>query len=416
MKERAEQPPRGPARLAGSASGEEDARAADLAPEHFRRLAEALAEGVAVVRSGRLVWANDRLVVLSGRRSPADLVGRAFRDLFRDNGRGLPDASAPRSLECALQRSDGEARTVICRLAWRDSDLAADVWVMEDVTHVRMLEAELLQLSRKLHAGSREVASLRESLRRERAEREEMLTVVSHELRTPVTVIAGYNRLLLSEEVGAINEEQRRFLVESAKGCQRLNEFIEHLFEASRERSGDEVLEISRGSLRAVIQGVTDLLQPLLDEQDLRVDLDVPPEADLAQFDRLRVEQVLTNLVGNAIKHAPSGGNIEIATRRLPTSVSGERPARPFVEVSVSDEGPGVPEKDRSRIFEAYVQVGEGSRARGLGLGLAVCKRLVEAHGGSIAVTDRSGGGSRFSFTLPAADPSAFAEDVAEVA
>jgi signal transduction histidine kinase len=400
MSQCAEQPPRGAEPVAGG----------------FRSLAEALSDGVAVVRSGRLVWANDRLVALSGRRSPTELVGTAFRDLFKDSGRGLPDASGPRSLECALHRSDGEVRTVFCRLALRDTDSDADAWVIEDATHVRMLEAELLQLSRKLHTGSREVASLRERLRRERAEREEMLTVVSHELRTPVTIISGYNRLLLSEEVGPLTEEQRRFLVESTKGCQRLNAFIGHLLEASRERAGNEVLEVSQGSLRALIQGVTGLLQPLLEEQDLRIDLDVLPDADRAQFDHLRVEQVLTNLVGNAIRHAPSGGSIEIATRRLPPSVSGERPARPFVEISVSDAGPGVPEEDRGRIFEAYVQAGEQSRAGGLGLGLAVCKRLVEAHGGSIAVTDRPGGGSRFAFTLPAANAPARVEGAAEVA
>jgi signal transduction histidine kinase len=416
MSQRAEQSPGGAAGESPSASGEVGARIAELAPEHFQRLAEALSDGVAVVRFGRLVWANDRLVALSGRRSPTQLVGTAFRDLFKDTGRGLPDASASRSFECALQRLDGEMRTVICRLACRDSDSDADAWVVEDATHVRMLEAELLRLSRKLHAGSREVASLRERLRRERAEREEMLTVVSHELRTPVTIISGYNRLLLSEEVGPLTEEQRRFLVESTKGCQRLNAFIAHLLEASRERAGDEVIEVSRGSLRVLIEGVTDLLQPLLEEQDLRVDLDVPPDADRAEFDRLRVDQVLTNLIGNAIKHAPSGGSIEIATRRLPASSSGERPTRPFIEVSVSDEGPGVPEEDRGRIFEAYVQAGEHSRAGGLGLGLAVCKRLVEAHGGSIAVTDRPGGGSRFAFTLPAADAPAFGDGAAEVA
>jgi len=286
--------------------------------------------------------------------------------------------------------------------------------VIEDATHVRMLESELLGLSRKLHAGNREIASLRERLRRERAEREEMLTVVSHELRTPVTIISGYNRLLLSEEVGPLTEEQRRFVEESMKGCRRLNAFIDHLLEASRERAGDEVLEISQGSLGELVEGVTGLLQPLLEEQDLRVDLDLTSDADRARFDRVRVEQVLTNLVGNAIKYAPPGGSIEIATRRLPPPDSGERPARAFVEVSVSDSGPGVREEDRRRIFDAYVQAGDQSRAGGLGLGLAVCKRLVEAHGGSIAVTDRPGGGARFAFTLPAADAPGFGEPGAE--
>jgi len=368
--------------------------------EGFWSLAAALTDGVAVVRFGLLAWANDRLAALSGRRSPADLLGTVFRELFKDSGRGLPDPRGPRSIECAVHRSDGEERTAICRLVSSDPDAAADVWVIEDATHVRMLEAELLRLSRKLHEGSREVASLRERLRHERAEREEMLTVVSHELRTPVTIISGYNRLLLSEEVGPLTEEQRRFLLEGTKGCRRLDAFIGNLLEASRECAGDEVLEVARGSLRAVIDGATRLLEPLLEEHDLRVDLDVPPDADWAQFDHLRVEQVLTNLVGNAIKHAPSGGIIEIATRSAPAPAAGERR---LVEVSVSDQGPGVSEKDRERIFEAYVQAGEQSRAGGLGLGLAICKRLVEAHGGSIAVSDRPGGGSRFAFTLPAA-------------
>jgi len=377
--------------------------------EDFRLLAEALSDGVAVVRSGQLIWANDRLLVLSGRRLPTELVGMVFRDLFKDSGRGLPDASGPRSLECALHRSDGEMRTVICRLARRDSDSDADAWVVEDATHVRMLEAELLQLSRNLHAGNRELASLRERLRRERVEREEMLTVVSHELRTPVTIISGYNRLLLSEEVGPLTEDQRRFLLESSKGCQRLDAFIENLLESARERTGDEALEISHGSLRAVIDGVSGLLQPLLAERDLRIDIDVPPEADRVWFDRVRVEQILTNLIGNAIKHAPPEGVIEVATRSLPPA----REGRPLIEVAVSDEGPGVLEEDRERIFEPYVQAGEQSRAGGLGLGLAVCKRLVEAHGGSIAATARPGGGSRFVFTLPSADASAARAEVA---
>jgi signal transduction histidine kinase len=391
MSQHVKQSRRGHVRAPDAAGGEES----------FRQLAEALADAVAVVRFGRLSWANDRLVALSGRRSSAELSGRVFRELFKDTGDGLPDANGPRSLECALQRSDGELRGVICRVAWCDPDCDSGTWVIEDATRVRMLEAELLDLSRKLHRDSREIAALRERLRRERAEREELLTVVSHELRTPVTIIGGYNRLLLSQGVGPLTDEQRRFLEESSKACRRLDSFIENLLEASRERVGDEALEVSHESLRGVIDGVAGMLQPLLDEHDLSVEVDVPPAADRAQFDRLRVEQVLTNLIGNVIKHGTSGGTLEIATRSLPVSGSGQRS---LIEVAVSDAGPGVPAADRERIFEPYVQAGEHSRAGGLGLGLAVCKRLVEAHGGTITVTDRPGGGSRFAFTLPAAD------------
>jgi len=373
---------------------------AAVAAEHFAAVAAELSDGVAITRFGVLVWANDRLVALAGRRALQEFQGSGFGDLFKDTGRGVPEASGSRFLECAVRRTDGEPRTVICRLAWNDPDAGVSAWVIEDVTHVRMLEAELLRLSRKLHRGSRENASLAEKLRRDRAEREEILTVVSHELRTPVTIISGYDRLLLSEEVGPLNDEQRRFLSESAKACRRLDSFIGDLLEASRVRKDEAVLEVSIGSLREAIKGVTSLMQPLLEERDLRIETEIPPEANRAQFDQMRLEQSLTNLIGNAIKHSPAEGLIEIATRKPPPDDDPD--GRPMIEISVSDEGPGVSVEDRERIFDAYVQIGESKRAGGLGLGLAVCKRLVEAHGGAIEVTDRSGGGSRFIFTLPA--------------
>jgi len=385
--------------------GDAPACARDAAPAvattagRFEALASELSDGVAVVRFGSLEWANDRLVALAGRAESSELIGGVFADLFKDLGRGIPEPSGPGFVECALRRSDGEMRTVVCRLAWRDAHSDAAAWVVEDVTHVRMLEAELLRLSRKLHRSSREVTSLAEKLRREHDDREEILTVVSHELRTPVTIISGYDRLLLTEEAGPLNDEQRRFLEESEKACRRLDAFIGDLLEASRARQEGTVLEVSIGSLREVIDDVAGQLQPLLEERDLRIETDVPPEASRAQFDRIRVEQILTNLIGNAIKYAPTESILEITTRRLPSNDLDERA---LVEVAVADAGPGVPVEDRERVFEPYVQVGERKRSGGLGIGLAVCRRLVEAHGGTIAVTSGRRGGSRFAFTLPA--------------
>jgi signal transduction histidine kinase len=377
------------------------APAFDPAVRHFEALARELSDGVAVVRLGTIAWANDRLIALAGHAALRDFCGNVFADLFKDTGRGLPESAGPRFLECALRRPDGEIRTVICRLAWKDPDADVAMWVVEDVTHVRMLEAELLRLSRRLHQASREVVSLGEQGKRERAEREEVLTVVSHELRTPVTIIGGYARLLLSDEVGPLNDDQRHFLAESAKACRRLDAFIGDLLEASRVHREDTLLEVHVGSLREVIDDVTGLLQPLLEERDLRIETEIPPEANRARFDRMRLEQILTNLVGNAIKHSPKEGLIEIATRRV---LDGEFEGRPLVEIAVSDAGPGVPRDERERIFDPYVQIGERKCAGGLGLGLAVCRRLVEAHGGTIAVGDRRGGGSRFTFTLPVDD------------
>ena len=275
-----------------------------------------------------------------------------------------------------------------------------------DVTgadRVARLEEELLHTSHELSRLHRELETQRERLRRERLEREELLGVVSHELRTPVTVIAGYHRLLLSEEVGALNPEQRKFLEESHRSCRRLDGFIANLLDASRVGRGDEVLELGRAPLSPVIEGVIGMLRPLLDERSLRVSLALSPDAAEARFDRQRLEQVLTNLVGNALKFVPAGGHVEIATRAL--VVPENEWVRHWVELIVSDDGPGVAPSERERVFEPYVQLDADGNAGGLGLGLSICRRLVEAHGGSIGLEERPGGGACFRFTLPAEAP-----------
>jgi signal transduction histidine kinase len=275
--------------------------------------------------------------------------------------------------------------------------------VIEDVTHLRTVERELLRLGQELHGANRENADLRDRLRRENDEREELLTVVSHELRTPVTIISGYNRLLLAEKIGPLNDEQRGFLAEGSKACRRLDLFIGNLLEASRQNSDGEVLEITHAGLAPVVDEVVGLLRPLFDDAKLDVRVDIAEDADRARFDRTRLEQILINLLGNAIKFSPPGAAIEISTRATSHASKGG-PERPCVEFRISDEGPGVEPAYRQRIFEPYVQIGEESGAGGLGLGLAICRRLVEAHGGAISVQGRSEGGSRFTFTIPISD------------
>ncbi len=391
----------GPAGAEMNLEAQTGAGEADLAPsEAEQRLAAAVSNGVARVLEGRVVWANARLVEMAGRGRLAALVGMPLADLFADAGSGLP--SPRRAVECRLRRPDGASRRVICRPAGGQGGAGAALLVVDDVTHERSLENELLAIGQALQKANAEAAALRERLRSEHGEREEFLTVVSHELRTPVTVIAGYNRLLLSGQVGPLTEDQERFLEESAKACERLQAFIDSLIEVARATSGTEILEVGRSALRPVIESVVRLLQPLLSEGGLRVELDVPPDAAWARFDQLRVERILANLVGNAVKFGPRESALRIATRLRPGVPTLGGPPRDFVEVSVSDSGPGVAARDRERIFQPYAR---GScRSGGLGLGLAISKRLVEAHGGSIWVEEAPGGGSRFAFTLPASE------------
>lgn len=362
----------------------------------FTALAELLTEGIAICRAGRIVWANRRLAQIAGRNHPGILVGTEFRGLFECERSAPPLSEVTRPQCCRILRPEDEPREVRVQANPCSSEEDSVTWVVFDESRDRDLEQEIVRANRELHDLHRELAGLRERLRRDAEEREELLTMVSHELRTPVTVISGYNRLLLSGKVGSLSEDQTRFLEESTRSCRRLSAFIGNLLEGSRDYACHGAVEVCETSIEASLDGVVSFLKPLLDERQLSVGLEIAPEASVARFDPVRIDQVLTNLIGNAIKYAPVGGRVEIATRSI------DEGGHPRIEVAISDNGPGVAPADRERIFLPYFRGEETNDAQGLGLGLAICKRLVDAHGGRISVGERPGGGSRFSFTLPA--------------
>ena len=369
-----------------------------------RRMAETVSVGLLGSRRGRIAWATRKVAELVGEKVASDLEGRALDTLVMDAGGGVPDwitkPAAGNTVECWLLRREKDPLTVAVHYLGEGEAPGEGWWEIQDLTRLRAVEAEVQQLSHQLTRANRQLEDLHTCIERNAGEREELLTVVSHELRTPITVIAGFNKLLLAEKVGSLTKEQRHFLSESAKSCRRLSTFIGNLIEAAREVAGERPLELVETSLGATIEGVVEFLTPLLDERRQTLDLDLDPAAARARFDPMRVEQVLTNLIGNALKHGRAGGVIRVSSHAIETE---EAAPRRFVEVVVSDDGPGIAAQYRERIFEPYVRAGEGSQAGGLGLGLAICRRIVEAHGGTILLTGAPGGGSRFSFTLPAA-------------
>jgi signal transduction histidine kinase len=186
-------------------------------------------------------------------------------------------------------------------------------------------------------------------------------------------------------------------LKESSKSCERLDDFISNLLKSSRAGSGETHFDLRRTSLQQTVDDVVKFLRPLLEQHELQVEVSLDSNALFALVDASPIEQVLTNLLGNAIKYTKPGSAVLVESRPL------RRAGSDFVEVSVLDEGPGIAVEDQQRIFDPYVRATDERRASGLGLGLAICRRIVEAHRGGIAVTNREAGGSRFSFTLPAA-------------
>lgn len=252
-------------------------------------------------------------------------------------------------------------------------------------------------LRRELDLAQKRIAELESELGRQARVRTELVHLVAHELRTPITVISGFSRLLLSGDgAAALSDQQRHFVDESLKACRRLDRFVGDLMEAGSEGSTPLTIEIVEADLHATIAAQLESLSPLLAERAMTIDLRLAPTLARFAFDPRRIEQVITNLMTNAIRYGRPKGIV-----RIETAVVRDAEGRAWAEVAVEDDGAGIPENDRERLFAPYVR-GEGrTRSGGLGIGLAICRRIVSAHGGAIHVDAGELGGARFVFTLP---------------
>jgi signal transduction histidine kinase len=218
--------------------------------------------------------------------------------------------------------------------------------------------------------------------------REEVLAMVAHDLRNPLHLLVATTELL---EDPVVSGDRRRELAAIARrAAQQMNRLIADLLDRARIRAGQLSLVIDTVPVRTLVSQAVETYQPLADERgvELRVDNqagDATVCADLA-----RAQQVLDNLIGNALKFTERGGSIQLRTRVL----------GPDVELEVSDTGSGIPPDDLPHLFERFWQRRKGDQ-QGIGLGLVIAKAIVEAHGGRIHVASTPREGSTFTFTLP---------------
>jgi signal transduction histidine kinase len=223
----------------------------------------------------------------------------------------------------------------------------------------------------------------------------DFVSAASHELRTPITSIRGYIDILTEGEAGPLNEEQAEFLGVVDRNAARLQALVNDLLVISRIESGRLELAVGEFDLGALVQRVCQSFEPQLAQQRLRLEAAVP--AGLAvDGDRGRIEQVIVNLVSNAVKFTPPDGRIAIEARESAEQVA----------LSVSDTGIGMSERDRVRLFEKFFRA-ESAREQavsGTGLGLAICKGILEAHGGRIEVESTLGRGTVVTIVLPRRD------------
>ncbi|WP_447986332.1 two-component system histidine kinase PnpS [Nitrospira sp. Nam74] len=240
------------------------------------------------------------------------------------------------------------------------------------------------------------------AIRRLEKVRKDFVANVSHELRTPLTSIKGYVEALL-DGMKDNPDEALRFLHIILKQSDRLNLILDDLLQLSQIESGQVLFKRDPVSLRSVVERTVALIQPLLDKKDHQLTVSLPDTLPCVSADEERLVQVLTNLLDNAVKYTPDGGIIAIAARRLDGTVDGR--SSDLVELTVSDNGIGIPEADRPRVFERFYRV-DKARSRelgGTGLGLAIVKHIVEGHGGQIWVEANQPMGTRFVVRLPSA-------------
>lgn len=242
---------------------------------------------------------------------------------------------------------------------------------------------------------NRFVAAIRDITHRKRAERmkSEFVSTVSHELRTPLTSIGGSLALLAGGAVGALEEKAARLVAIAHSNCERLIRLINDLLDIEKIESGKMSFDMRKLTLGPLIQRTVNANRQFASDYDVVIEVGLPPWPQCVNGDPDRIEQVLTNLVSNAIKYSPRAGTVYVTTAQNAGKV----------RVEVCDRGSGVPQEFRERIFSKFAQADSSdTRVRGgTGLGLAIVREIAARHGGSAGFEDREGGGSTFWFELP---------------
>jgi two-component system sensor histidine kinase KdpD len=368
-------------KLSGELAGlQERAGILEAAVRHVGDVFDCRAVMLLPDESGRVAYASGARELLGDDDHERGVAQWVF-DSARPAGLGTATLPGSRCLFLPLRASQRELGVLGIAPADVRRVLAPDAY--------RLLEAFTSQTALALERG--ELA--REAERaRVRAETEQMrsalLSSVSHDLRTPLAAITGAATSLLDES-GTLPAPTRREMMETiADEAGRLNRLVSNLLQMTRLEAG--VMSLQRGwhSLEEVIGAALQRVAPLLAGRPVATH--VPSDLPLVLLDDVLIEQVVFNLLENATKYAPPSGRIDVSARR----------AGDTLEVEVADRGPGLPAGEEEQVFVKFHRAGSG-RAEGVGLGLAICKGIVEAHGGRIRAANRTGGGAAFTFMLP---------------
>jgi signal transduction histidine kinase len=322
--------------------------------------------------------------------------------------RGALDAREPR----VIAGAPGGLDAVIVAPLRRGGDTLGLYWMEVDTTDASPADwvpfaaavasqlAQVIALSQAYaEAAAGREASRQEALRREQLQiKDQFLSHVSHELRTPLTAIHQFVSILLDGLTGELKADQREYLGIALRNVNELRRMIDDLLEATRSETARLSIAIQPVHLPQVINDVVTSLEPSASQKGVTVSVDTGNHVPDAQADPARVGQIISNLLGNAIKFTPEGGSVAVRAQVTPDDAD-------HVHVSVADTGPGVKPDELERIFD-YLYQGQNTASlarKGFGIGLHICRDLVVRQGGRIWAESTPGRGSIFHFTLPVA-------------
>jgi PAS domain S-box-containing protein len=384
-------------------SHEEELRRSE---ERFRLLVEGVAEYAIFMLdpNGIISTWNSGAQRIKG-YTAEEIIGQHFSIFYPKEAResGWPD----HELQVAAEkgnfvdtgwrlRKDGTtfwANVTITALRDDTGQLLGYAKLTRDLTQTKRVEAmELANQQREEMLDAER--SARMAAQRATRVKDEFLATLSHELRTPLSAILGWTQVLLRGEAHKGPEEQRRAIEVIDRNARTQVQLIDDLLDLSRIMTGKIRLDLHQISFTSVVQAAVDSAMPSADTKGLRLKAILGASQDIVSADSTRLQQVVWNLLTNAIKFTPKGGQVQVLLQRVNS----------HLELSVSDTGIGIPSNYLQHVFDRFSQR-DSSTTRafgGLGLGLAICKQLVELHGGSVtAASQGEGKGATFSVHLP---------------
>ena len=319
-----------------------------------------------------------------------------FRASAVSNVAGLLAAIALFALALAVIVAAGLARrftTPLRRLSEATGGLAeGDLSRRVPAAQVAGGSSELTDLADQFNAMAERLEESIDIIRSDRDRSRDFLADVSHELRTPIAALRTFNELL-REQAAEDPDARAEFLESSAQQIERLDWLAQNLLELSKLDSGLVMLDLRPDDLRAAVESAVEQARPAARRRGIELTLSAPDRPLRIRHDPQRIGQVVTNLVGNALKFTPRGGSVEVAVR----------PKLEGAEIEVTDTGVGIDASELPRIFDRFYRgtLANEARGSGSGLGLAIVRSIVDMHGGNVTVESRLGKGSRFLVTLP---------------